>query len=359
MDKDYENILQLAKEMKSNLPFSIQHKLKQIDVFDLENIDKLIVSLSRQFCLTVLPNDALQMLYPDKKICECLLVKCECMAGFKIPTILIDCRTLAEHKKGIFPNTELIDTSCYDEFFEISDIPDNYLQLRGTFHFCLLGNKEFLGSGFDIKSEASVSTDKAQTLMEKLLEIFTAKGFPYISIVEGGYKDCHDLAVKLNLKLENHRKSRCPYCKTPNKSKFKGRFKKFKNQITSKVQAISSSIKTFRNSFAEDAKADKIYTCQFYSKTHRSLQNEKFYLIVNEHAIVTCKMIDDDERPIDISHKIKLEKLLRVTSKIKNGYRVTYLYIKDQEPIHLVISSENEAIECLGLIMRYVSTLGD
>jgi hypothetical protein len=34
-------------------------------------------------------------------------------------------------------------------------------------------------------------------MLENLIIDFNTKGFPYISVIEGGFKACHDLALRL------------------------------------------------------------------------------------------------------------------------------------------------------------------
>mmetsp|Transcript_20913 Transcript_20913/g.20779 ORF Transcript_20913/g.20779 Transcript_20913/m.20779 type:complete len:316 (-) Transcript_20913:393-1340(-) len=250
--EDYEKIITIAKKLKNNMPFSIRQKLAAIDIFNLETIDNTLDVLSNQYCLTVNPRDVLEVIFPEKKTCSCAEFQCFCKEEtYKTPILLLDCRPKLQQKHGIFPNSALIDTEIYENEEILNEIPDNYVELRGIYHIFLLGDKEFQGSGFEMEHGASISNDQCQIMMENLLEMFISKGFPHVSIIEGGFKECHNLCMKYSLKIENHKNSNCSYCVyTRSPSKIKEKIKKIKKAVRNKAHFLSTAVKTIKNSFA-------------------------------------------------------------------------------------------------------------
>jgi len=51
-----------------------------------------------------------------------------------------------------------------------------------------------------------------ETILRFLIEDFENKGFKYISIIPGGFHECHEIALKYNLQLLNHDKLQCYHC---------------------------------------------------------------------------------------------------------------------------------------------------
>lgn len=49
-------------------------------------------------------------------------------------------------------------------------------------------------------------------MMENLLIDFNTKGFPFISIIDGGFEACHNLVLRLGFELENHDVDFCSIC---------------------------------------------------------------------------------------------------------------------------------------------------
>jgi hypothetical protein len=76
-----------------------------------------------------------------------------------------------------------------------------------------MGRTSFEHTDFDLENEPEeIDIYEVQGLLEQLLKDFLAKGFPYVSLVQGGYEECHDLALRLGCELHKHRKDYCLPC---------------------------------------------------------------------------------------------------------------------------------------------------
>jgi len=68
-------------------------------------------------------------------------------------------------------------------------------------HIALLGAREFKNSSYDLMEYDENETDVVQNMIENLLIDFNSKGFPYISVVQGGYERCHGIATRWGLEI--------------------------------------------------------------------------------------------------------------------------------------------------------------
>jgi hypothetical protein len=98
----------------------------------------------------------------------------------------------------------------------------------------LLGSGEFQGLSFELDGEES--GDSEQKMLESLLLDFYFKGFPYISIVDGGYQACHNMAITLACELENHAPNGCQICRAELSTKQK--FKQIGNQVIGNLGSV-------------------------------------------------------------------------------------------------------------------------
>lgn len=51
-----------------------------------------------------------------------------------------------------------------------------------------------------------------ESILRFLIEDFQLKGFKYISVIPGGFKECHEMSNLFNFQILNHEKSNCYYC---------------------------------------------------------------------------------------------------------------------------------------------------
>ena len=55
-------------------------------------------------------------------------------------------------------------------------------------------------------------SDYHERIIRFLIEYLMEKGFKFISIIPGGFNECHDLALTYNFSLLNHEKGSCFHC---------------------------------------------------------------------------------------------------------------------------------------------------
>ena len=124
-----------------------------------------------------------------------------------MPLIVIDCRTEVEREAGMIPNTLPLDPKTYQDVDTLLSIPDQYNELKETFHITLLGSK-----GMRYTKQDDSEVDVVQNMIEGLLKAFFRKSFPYVSIVEGGYSACHEMAYNAKLEFDGHNAEYCMVC---------------------------------------------------------------------------------------------------------------------------------------------------
>lgn len=49
--------------------------------------------------------------------------------------------------------------------------------------------------------------------------MFQENEFPYVSIIEGGFRECHDILTSINQEMLNHLQKKCKLCKAKIKIK--------------------------------------------------------------------------------------------------------------------------------------------
>ena len=73
---EVKKLIEKARNIKNNIPYSMLIKISKCGVFNLETIDSLIKSLEKQACLAVLPCEIVHRAYPEVNICPCLKKNC-------------------------------------------------------------------------------------------------------------------------------------------------------------------------------------------------------------------------------------------------------------------------------------------
>lgn len=213
--EELKSILVKAREMKANMPYSIYIRLNSLNFYDLDSVDDIIDTLEKQCCLSIHPREIIQRTFPEFKFCKCSAGACLWCAKTEnqVPLLVIDCRPEEDRKGGLIPNSELIDGDSYRNKDVLMEVPDKYIERRTSFHICLMGRTSFNHTEFDLENEPEENdVYDVQGLIEHLLKDFLAKGFPYISLVQGGYEECHDLALRLGCELDDHDKNYCLPC---------------------------------------------------------------------------------------------------------------------------------------------------
>ena len=355
-------ILPKARYIKKNMPYSIFVRLVDLNIYNLETINSSIKSLENEFCLTVPPQEVMARAFPEAKICRCKYKKCAwCAKRSKdLPLIILDCRQGKEQDYGVFPNTSLIDPNIYKNIQDILDFPDQFVEIRGIFHFCLMGSKEFNTGTFDIKEEVSSDSDKTRMVIENLLQAFLVKGFPYVSLVEGGYEKCHDFALNYNLLLDNHNPDKCLIC-NPERGKFKNIIKRklkclTRDQYPNESKGRSNSVGSYQIYELNDIDTG-LYKCKLYDKVNKSLSEESYEIAINQRYFTVGVVRNYGGESRTILYHGRLENLYKIQSKNKEKRIVGFYFTDSPRSLFFEFETHTDARTCIGQATKYCNLL--
>lgn len=361
-------ILPKARYIKKNMPYSIFVRLVNFNIYNLDTINSSIKALENEFCLTVPPQEVMIRAYPESKICMCKFKKCAwCAKRPKdLPLIILDCRQGKEQEFGVFPNTSLIDPNIYKNVQAILDFPDQFAEIRGIFHFCLMGSKEFNKGTFDINETVSSDTNKTMMVIDNLLQAFLVKGFPYVSLVEGGFERCHDFALNFDLALDNHHPEFCLLC-TPNGKKIKSLLKeKLRylncrgNKPTSPKQERmrSSSVEPHQIYEVDDVDTG-FYKCRLYDKHTKHLSDESYEIAINKMFFTVGIVRNYGGESKNILYHGRLEKLYKIQNKNKEQRIVGFYFSDHPRSLFFQFETHTDARTCMGQATKYCKLLNN
>lgn len=333
-ETDLTEILSKARSLKKNMPYSISIRLLQYNIFNLETIDSSIASLEQEYCLVLPPQEILARSFPDSKICDCVHVRCIwCTAhSDSININIIDCRTPKEISAGFLPNTCILPGEIYNKknLEKVLDYPDQFLENRGKIHLCLMGSTGFRTSSFDIKQGAqNGESDPVQEMIEGLLQAFLIKGFPYISVADGGFEQIHEFMDYFDLKLSSHNKKKCGVC-------VKGR-PSYSSIVMDKMKAMKQTFMGRLSDFGEERKRSRSqdqdknntevtvnsmlrnrktegFKCKIFDKATGAVSMDKFVMIFNDCYFAIGNACRHEKFPVSLNYYSKLENLLKITS---------------------------------------------
>lgn len=97
-----------------------------------------------------------------------------------------------------------------------------------------------------MEEEEDDDIDVVQNMMENILIDLNIKGFPFVSIVDGGFEACHLLANSCNLEIQNHDPEFCLVCSPQGPSRgihLKRKFNKFRKSILGRIKSAIAPAK--------------------------------------------------------------------------------------------------------------------
>ena len=294
-ERDLQEIINRSKELKQYLPISTSTKLKNYDIFNLQNIDSYTQALSKSACLSILPREVLHLTYPEVKICSCVNTCTLCRNSY--PIIIVDCRTQEHQNQGYFPNTEFFIPE-FDNPNSIQEFPSRFEGMKGIFHFALMGNE-------DIKND-NIS-EESDSLINQLLKAFLDKEFPLVSIVEGGYKACHEFALHYKLKIKGHRPSNCYLCTAETRVVSK---KRYEDECREKIRITNTM---------------QIFDCRIYDRKLKGNLPEIFLFVISFENL----FIVDNEK--NIFEKFNLTDLVKITKVSDLNKTLIFYFSRLQE----------------------------
>lgn len=356
------SIVEKARKFKQNIPFSSMLKLKKYNVFNLESIDCITDLLNKEFCLTVLPREILQRMFPEKKFCKCTGRCPWCLAANNsMPFILIDCRTPEEQKSGFIPNSALLPKGTYDNQELLMSIPDDYLNMKGTFHICLMGSKNFKMANYESEEDA------VQNMVGNLLQLFIMKGFPHISIVEGGFETCHEFAMHYSLEIANHNSEICLVC-NPDASKMtnivKRRFNKFTKNLIGRFRKAFAFEKPELTTLSEPMMLESqpnlddcigLFACQRFDRDRLECNSEELTLIITKEHLALVNNSQEDQ--LQVIESAAIRNLLRITSLKKFPNILIFWFVGSEKPLAYMLFSEEDVKDCMSEITEIYNAI--
>ncbi|OMJ78598.1 hypothetical protein SteCoe_21522 [Stentor coeruleus] len=316
--EELQQVLDKSQQIKSFLPISIAAKLKNYDIYNLKSIDSYTQALSKTSCLSILPREIMHLAYPEVKLCNCQKGCKMCRNSY--PVIIIDCRCSRQQKQGYFPNTEFFDGNINDPKC-IEQFPLKFFNIRGVYHFALLGSEDIKHDNYGQNS---------QNIVTKLLKSFWQKEFQYVSVVEGGYNSCHEFALDYNLEIKDHISSSCLLCC------------KLKKIISKKD--VSKSMKKLNTEIREKCRTNstiKVFECKKYNLKIGIVQEDMLNLIVGPDTIM---ITDRDSHIID---RYLIKDLNKIANSQDLSAILTFNFHTIKEKISYSFANSKKAKSCL------------
>lgn len=356
-----KEIINKSRRIKEKMPYSMLMQICKYDIYNLDTIDLILKSLEKQACLTVLSREILHRAYPDANLCNCKMQKCPwCSERWNAPLVLVDCRTQDEQSAGIFPNSVLLKTQAYEDTEFMLEFPDQFIPMRGIFHFCLMGSLPTAGVDFNLSiKENEEEADFVQNMVENLLQAFLVKGFPYLSTLEGGFERCHEIATHYKIDLEGHVKSRCNVC-SPNRIMLGKKARR--SSVGEKLKSFNSSEMLFASSpklrkndreltDANELELTGCETASFFCKlwSNEKPSNNDFKMRINHLWFIAEELKDDNWNEYV---KCEMQKLSNITILRKNSLILSFRFKDFDGVMFFLMKSAEDSKRCVGQVSK-------
>lgn len=339
-----------AKKLKSQMPYSTLHILSKCNLYDLENIDSLIIELEQLVCVPVLPREIICRSFPESKICPCGSIKCIWCDDHSrdVPLMVIDCRTKERQSQGIVPNSVLLKPEAYVNSDEWLEFPDQFVSMRGIYHFCLLTSFDLKAGDFEFKVVEGRKTDIEENMVLNLIQVFLLKGFQFVSVVQGGYLKVHDFAKLFELQLDSHTESSCFLCDPNCKVKREAR-----SNTSGDIERIYVDVKA---TYAGNSQKSKVVEKEmqgccsviFFCKVQKDQKNLDYCIKISEEWF--------EARPSENEGdliKANTSLLSNITIMKKNPLSVSFSFKDTESPIVLLMKSREEVKKCVGQVSTF------
>lgn len=359
-------VLEKSRKLKVKMPYSMLLQISKYDIYNLDTIDIILKSLEKEPCLSILPREILHRSYPEVKLCNCKDSKCSWCSerGHSVPLVLLDCRTQSEHAAGIFPNSVLLSPLAYTDTEVMLDFPDQFISMRGLFNFCLMGTKSHGGTNFDLALSSEDESDIVKNMVENLLQSFLLKGFPYISLLDGGFEKCHEFAMHFKINLEGHNKPNCLVCNPQNRIKKKRQAKKRKTMESPKGKHKERSLSEIGFGGIKDPR-----------KNYELLDQNGAEMSSNETFVFSCKKWEEDQCSeldycikvnsswfecelvqglnCEFNAKAKISNLTNITIIKKDPKILSFRFSDCANLLNFLMKSSQEAKDCVSRVTKF------
>jgi hypothetical protein len=276
-------VIQNADRVKLNMPLTSEMIFKKYDLFCLENTEAFAKSLEKYVALPILPREILIQTYPHDMVCRCANAK-TCKTR-RLKHLVIDCRPASEQKQGYLLNSHLLCKVAQKMPNKLRDYPKKFMTIRKNFHISLLGSN---------------STIDGNSYVLKLFQSFIEHGFPYISIIEGGYLACHEFAMQHSYTIFAHKEKTCLGCNSNQNQVIEcGIDRFFKIESPSKIQSY----------FLDDNQVNSnIFKCKLTER--QEISQSDLGLIIAKSVILLY-----DLRKKQVTEDFHISKLTKITKK--------------------------------------------
>ncbi|OMJ79405.1 hypothetical protein SteCoe_20559 [Stentor coeruleus] len=300
---DYDTlqiVLQNSERIKANMPFTADMILKKYNMFCLENTESFVKLLEKFMCLLILPREIIIQTYPHDAVCKCLDPR-NCKTK-RLKYLLIDCRPTKEQKNGYFINSQLLSKAAQKYPNKLLNYPKSFISLKKNTHIALMGSEE---------------NKDEENLVQKLFDSFIQHEFPYVSIVFGGYKSCHEFALLHNFEILSHKIKRCLACNSCDDSENKA-----KELTLDSFFRIGSTQKTLTPVIKDSLiKTEKIYKCKINES--QDIEESDIGLIVTLKQIYLW-----DIRRNEVIEVFDIDQLTKITSNKTCSENLYFSFIK-------------------------------
>jgi len=297
--------------------------------------------------------------FPESKVCMCQRAQCFwCLErDYTVPLVLLDCRTQDLQGQGTVPNSILLKTEAFYDTDFMLEYPDQFVSMRGLFHFCLMGQTEYKGADFEFKETGAQNEDIIDNMISNLIQVFLMKGFQYLSVLSGGFERIHHFAKHFKLDLDNHRDGACALCEPISKKKDVRRGSAGDvNKITHYNRSIAGFVKEVK---VNEREMQGFCRVVFFCKVEK--MNGKVCeccLKIGEKWVEVVENDEDCKGGGSLSLKASVGMLKNITIMKKNPLSVCLTFKDLSEVMVLHMKSKEDVKKCVGQIsMFYNKTL--
>lgn len=346
----------------------------QYKIFNLEAIDITLKELEKEYCLLLPPQEILSRVYPGEKVCDCIHVKCMwCGSNQKKLTLyIIDCRIEKEQSFGKFPNTYYLPGESYKSHQLVLEYPDRFLEVRGRVHICLMGSSAFKSTSFNITQSTKSSENSGQQMVETLLKTFLIKGFPYISLADGGFEQCHEFVDYLGLQILDHNPKKCLVCSKGRpsysnmlKTKFKQMQQSFMGTIKENVEEKKRSKSQDQDAVAPDLTVSKMvkntktqaYKCRIFEKKSSNTSEQKFIVMFNDTSFAVGKACPGEKFPVSLEYRYDLLNLLKITSLRDHPSVLNFFFVGHDQVLTYKFKTNDIARMIINQIKKFYAAI--
>ena len=347
-----------AKQLKWSLPCTWKLNMTNIDIHNLQNIGNLLEQLRGEVSLMVSPQELLPYLYPEYRCC-CKNNSCVwCKSFTKVDGrfIVVDCRLDAELQGGSLPDSHKLHHRLWNNPYIIKEYVDNFDIHKGRKHITLLCSSELVEKNYQFNQEQSPAN--SQEMLIALFTSFIEKDFPYISIVKGGFKACHELMVRTKLEIVDHSKVYCQVC---NPERPATGFKKFTKSMSEVLKSTFTKVSfsfggnkmesSSMISVPEEYLDSKAFICRKFDKVTHDKSDEEFSLLIMPKQVILARFMNHNpKRVIKTLEEIAMMDLLKITSMKKFPNVLTFCVTTKQ--ICLIFNDTKDSKDCITLVTK-------